>query len=401
MVDSTTEHEPATVRRCYRRRNRPPVKASLPPSSRNCDENDSSSRSAVQEHCQATTNTHRAQNDRRPETIGSTLPQRSIPSISLPVPPSVPSDWLIQTTPLILVKYLLYTRGLIPMTVDQLYSWASGEGHTSNIGTSRSRTPPSVRRRIERSRTEISQLFHQWTSLESSWKMLHQHHPREGSSQRPSEIQHPIPHHPAFVLISLGPSFIRSRELYLLDLQSWEWQSQSPPFDDDESHASLVSGADDDSRSRRMEGILARRLISTLINDDDCPANALPAKSSPSFRLWLTLGFDKEHHNCELSPGGADGIEYSTTSHPLPMDVDGILPAFIRRSRLPLVSSRPKIRTTRTGTPGVVSIRLTRRIQQHQCTVEEEKELYTSNLEPTSSRLIWMSLPTCIKGFRL
>jgi hypothetical protein len=410
MLGSSAERSAQSpVRRCYRRRY-PRPKTSPIPTSRNCHENDMSSIStAEQQFCQTVVDTHH--DHRSPETLDSTPPAivRSIPSISFPIPPSVPSDWLIRTTPLILVKYLLYTRGLIPMTVEQLFSCVSGEVHATNIaGTSTSSPTPSLRRKIERCCSQIHQLFHEWPSLESSWNMLHRQYPVDGPKERPFEVQD---QHPAFVLISLGPSFTQSRELYLLDLQAWEWHPPPGPSLDHNSHTlpSHHVSVDDNCGSIRMEGMLARRLISSLMMQDDCPTNTLPSKSSPSFRLWLTVAYDREHR-CQGSSSpverGADGIGRCTTiNHP--PDLDGILPEFIHRPRLPLMSSsETTLRATPIRPQNVVSIQLIRKThhqRQYKIEVDQEQQLEnaTSILEPTSSRLIWMSLPTSIKGFRL
>jgi hypothetical protein len=393
------------------------------------------------------------------ERTGPPQPQSPLSICTVACPPSFS---LLQRVPLILVKHLLYTRGMIPMSVDQLFSYDSSSGDKETTGRGVGTVPacggsaaeaasritgadPSLRRKVGRTRRQICELCDQWRLLESWWTTqyshLHQYDQDDRHGQcAPSEVPNQtLPSgRPAFVLISVGLSYTRSCELYLLDLQSWKWHpSSSPSSSNDANDDSRTppspppppsSGGSVDEANRRMEAILARRLVSFLMMKEDCLISSQPKKTSPSNRLWLTLGFSSGRHRvCEPSPSGAaaaaattaadgslvcDDVAFTSEaactrendgSEAARRETNGITFELIQRTRFPLSS----VTSSKKASPRslVVSIRLHNRGDRQHPFIQEGDEAHgevlPSILEPTSPRLTWVSLPTCIKGFRL
>jgi len=251
---------------------------------------------------------------------------------------------------------------------------------------------------------------------------------------------------PRFLLISLGPSYGQSRELYLFDFQSL--------IDDDDDDDDVNNRSNNDpnnnadttpimtrEKEQKLEAMLTRKLVSALMNNHGgggdqsySMTNSLPPTTSPSFRLWFTAGFEitKTTSNTEISPMDVDDDDSATTDNndeggrtPSPIHEDNSAAAaahaaiaspfsstsWIPRTKFPMSirqsQSRPSSRKQ-----SLVTLRFHRsrrqqqqQQQQHHPNQNEAKDapitIDPSSLHPTSEQLTWMSLSTCVKGFRL
>lgn len=335
-------------------------------------------------------------------------------------------------------------------------------GNDRNIAANRkrrrlnneNRINPSLRRKQQRAMDQITRLCDEWTRCVAASPSLVGHHsmnneneriesrntplssmpsfsafPGSGCQQQQNQHQqHEQTKIPRFLLILLGPSHGQGRELYLLDFQSL--------IDEDDCHSS-PNHADTtkltQEQEQQFEAMLARKLISALMNhnmgDDERPsvANSLPAQTSPSFRLWFTAGFEN-HHTSGSSTDTDEPMTGESTSKA------GCVPnqsatktataspfstvSWIPRTKFPLRKQKSQPRPSRNQS--LVTIRFSRSQKQHQplqqkhaCQNENNtnkdeargnnNHITTASnlLRPTSEQLAWMSLSTCVKGFRL
>ena len=278
----------------------------------------------------------------------------TIPFVSFPVPVSVPTPWLVKTSVMILVKHLLYVRGLLPMTVEQLDATQRDDlaNNQDPRVNRRNKLSPSMRRSIRKEQQQMQNLFQEWERIVDS---------------KPTNL--------AFILISLGPSYNQSQELYLLDVQSLHWNESSPVERREKEN-------DDSTKLRRLEATLGRRLISTAMNQDGTPLHQLSSKASPSFRLWLALG--------TIDTGGCD--TGSSAKKVPPVDcIDGNHSFLIPRNSIPGAATRKR----NTGSTGA-GIRLLR--PSHE---KMHDDTAAGRLIAPSDQVAWNSLPTNVKGFRL
>jgi hypothetical protein len=284
--------------------------------------------------------------------------------INFQVPSTIPSIWLIQNSVTILIKYLVYSRGLLPMTVEQLHSTCCKNNSNETIvpKSTEATLSPSLRRKIRQSYEQICRLFDEWKSVGGGWSSA-------------TEM-------PSFVLISIGPSFSQSRELYVLDIQSL-LMTTTP--------ANGEIGATDTPSGSKLESTLARRLLSTLLNDDkNSPLQELPSKSSPSFRLWICLGIltKKEQQNRPMGD-----------SHPLDH-----LPSWCitRPNGCPQPPrKRHHSRKQRSSSNVVVYINIQKKEKNNDDKTSNNDVFLRHHDVFKSDQITWVSLPTCLKGFRL
>jgi hypothetical protein len=338
--------------------------------------------------------------------------------VSIPIPTTVSSDWLLQTAPIALARHLMYVRGLWPMSVQQLLLLLQQEGEDNNNNNSNNNnsnnrrgdnsdcktcdrnnggdstdndTAANKRRRMNnkntKKRTKINpslrrkqtKAMDQITRLCDEWRLA------LTVNQQQQKIKQKLP---LFLLISLGPSYGQSRELYLLDFQSLiDDDGDDTIIAVDTNEANKENNYSHHAKEQKLEATLMRKLVGALMNaeGDNSLSNSLPCKSSPRFRLWFTAGFK---------------ITAATTT-----TNDDI--SWIPRTRFPLLSKSKKIIQSKSSSrkQSLVTIRFHRRQQQQQQQQhqqqQQQQQQQNSLLEPTSEQLTWMSLTTGVKGFRL
>ena len=371
--------------------------------------------------------------------------------IPFPVPSVLATRWLIRTAPVVLAQYLVYARGLWPMSVPQLMllqdatnqEARSGgglrshnrSGHDGEKTSSKrqrlnktNRTNPSLRRKQQRATDQIRRLSDEW----ARYMTAASHSGGNQNTNGKNEHRHEHDKLPKFLLILIGSSYMRGRELYLLDFQSLidEDEETTDGPANDAGAAGLTQ-----EQEQKYKSLLARKLVSALMNhrnDDEQPSvgNTLPAPTSASFRLWFTAGFENQY----TREGLADEDEFltgesstnagyiPTTTHcdsaslALGTEVPAASPfstiSWIPRNKFPLSKQNSRSRPS-SQTQSLVTIRFVRSrkpnqgIQQPASKIcnKETKDSHISTvpnqLPATSERLTWMSLPNHLKGFRL
>jgi hypothetical protein len=341
--------------------------------------------------------------------------------VSIPIPTTVSSDWLLQTAPIALARHLMYVRGLWPMSVQQLLLLLQQEGEDNNNNNNNNNsnnrrgdnsdcktcdrnnggdstdndTAANKRRRMNnkntKKRTKINpslrrkqtKAMDQITRLCDEWRLA------LTVNQQQQKIKQKLP---LFLLISLGPSYGQSRELYLLDFQSLiDDDGDDTIIAVDTNEANKENNYSHHAKEQKLEATLMRKLVGALMNaeGDNSLSNSLPCKSSPRFRLWFTAGFK---------------ITAATTT-----TNDDI--SWIPRTRFPLLSKKIIQSKSSSRKQSLVTIRFHRRQQQQQQhqhqhqhqhqQQQQQQQQQNSLLEPTSEQLTWMSLTTGVKGFRL
>lgn len=181
------------------------------------------------------------------------------------IPLPLDKIWIVQTATSVLVDHLLFTRGLFPITVAELLAHQShvesNDGGTFQAAARDTfnsiHSSPSTRRKLRQARNQLQQFTQVWNS--------------NGSSDFLRRASH--------VLITLGPSFGRGRESYLVDLRGLSHQSAS-------------------SQQRQTlrplpppPGVLARRLLPRVMESES--GADLPS-SAASLRLFVSLYLPKE-----------------------------------------------------------------------------------------------------------
>ncbi|KAL3939307.1 MAG: hypothetical protein SGBAC_005949 [Bacillariaceae sp.] len=154
--------------------------------------------------------------------------------IQLPIKSNVPLGWILSSATQILVDHLLFSRGLIPLSVAQLKDEKQEEVLKSR----------SQRRKVTQCRSRLE-----------SWRLDW------------SQIDIRILENCLCIVISLGPSFLRSKELYVLNVAEARNSSEHPTSKLPPVHA------------------LARRLLPRVLESD----TKLPRRSAPSFQLSVSL----------------------------------------------------------------------------------------------------------------
>ena len=358
--------------------------------------------------------------------------------VPFPVPSILATKWLIRTAPVVLAQHLVYTRGMWPMSVPQLLLLEQQEKtnqessnrdsianhnrsernakETTKIKRQRlnhsSRANPSLRRKQQLATDQIHRLSDEWTKFAALASNL--------DDQNEDQCKHTKL--PKFLLILLGSSYTRGRELYLLDFQSL--------IDGDESTNGSASNDNSTTcftqeKEQKYKAMLARKLVSALMNyrsDDGRPsvANSLPAPTSPSFRLWFTAGFENRLARDDFA-NADEPLTSSSTGEAgyIPSAHDSTLStvSWIPRAKFPLSKQKPQSRSS-SRTQSLITIRFVRsqklsrpKHQQptHQDAIQRGSEEARDNhiatalnlLHSTLEQLTWMSLSTHVKGFRL
>jgi hypothetical protein len=166
------------------------------------------------------------------------------------------------------------------------------------------------------------------------------------------------------------------------------------------------------TNNKKLEATLTRRLLSTLLNEEHSPLQELPSPSSSSFRLWLSFGVPRKDHEAS-HPGNADGDDddeknYCYTTLP-PRWIVRPNGCPIQKQKEQGQQSHASSRSA--GTRGgrqkknanVLWLEFDRRGKHG--TTTGDNSIDSSRKDKldflTSDDIIWISLPTCLKGFRL
>lgn len=388
--------------------------------------------------------------------------------VSIPIPSTISTDWVIRTAPTVLARHLMYVRGLWPMPASQLFlllregnSIRSGDGkneETSLLSTAtnatndhdnmankrrrvniadttkRTKTNPSLRRKQTRALDQITRLCDEHICSLAIFNGLHQNQ------------QHKLP---LFLLISLGSSYGKSRELYLLDFQSLidndndndnnETTTMTINATNNKNVTTAVSfapstnmtdGSTDrenhnindnncsHAKEQKLEATLTRKLLSALMNGEKSLTNSLPCKSSRTFRLFFTIGFITKRNDIDEVVGATadtvgndddDGKKF-TGPYPIP-DTSSEHTAFLSSPTTSWIPRKgfamPKQKYSRSSTrnQSLVTIRFHRRQREQPRSRNEDDNdndgARSSLVQPTSEKLTWMSLTTSVKGFGL
>ena len=339
--------------------------------------------------------------------------------------------------PIVLAQHLVYARGMWPMSVPQLLmlqqqqqqqlqdksnqenrEYHSNYGRfgndTKKIKNSKrrrldqtSRINPSLRRKQQRATDQINRLSEEWASYV------------DGIPNATDQKEHQCDNLPRFLLILLGSSYTRGRELYLLDFQSL--------IDRDENDAAIPSASFTQEQEQKYKIMLARKLVSALINHSSnegaSVTNTLPATTSPSFRLWFTAGFEKEHPRDDFvdatepleSDGRTSNNGISTHDTISSATSTFSIASWIPRTKFPYSIPKPQSRPS-SKLQSLITIQFVRSSKQPQRSQKQHssqqegiringeatsKDTAAIVLSPTSTQLSWMSLASHVKGFRL
>jgi len=166
----------------------------------------------------------------------------------LQVPTALPKVWICHTAVSTLVDYLIYTRGLFPLTVAELLEPMERTTPPTGLpySSSSSRT---MQRKVKFARDQRIKFIEAWNS-DSTSGLLEQ---------------------ASCVLITIGPSYGRGAESYLLDLRGLRKEASA--------------GLHQDIPPTPPSNVLARKLLSKIV---ETPLS-LPRSNSPSFRLFVSL----------------------------------------------------------------------------------------------------------------
>ena len=277
-------------------------------------------------------------------------------SINIPfvLPPTLPSSWIVKTTTQVLVHHLLYARGLIPLTVQQLYQETEAEQKRV-----RSSFPPSLRRKITQTKARLDAWQALWSSMEFCLEDC------------------PI------VLITLGPSFSRPREYYVLDAKGLANQRHHHQ----QQQSRLPSSH-----------VLARRLLPKLVEQD---ASELPSRNASSYQLFVSVCIPSSESLERLWQEQQPKLLLSSTSPPSSLSSSPSLfpTTLLRRQGFRLFKAMAALKPNQR----MVRIQLQQR-QEQQHTNANATTLSNNNNNNSvfdeTEECHWISLSTSIKGFR-
>ena len=175
---------------------------------------------------------------------------------TLQVPTTLSKGWIGQTAVSTLVDYLVYTRGLLPLTVAELSEHMQRTTTTSTTATSlpfstssSSSSSRTMQRKLKFASEQRIKFMEAWNSASTN-----------GLLERAS-----------CALITIGPSYGRGTESYLVDLRGL--RMETPPR---LHHPDLPPPP---------PHVLARKLLSKIV---EVPLS-LPRSNAPSFRLFVSL----------------------------------------------------------------------------------------------------------------
>jgi hypothetical protein len=235
-------------------------------------------------------------------------------SIGFPIPRSLPTSWVLSTATKVLVDHLLYARGLIPLSVLQL-----NQQYENDILNS-----PSVRRKVSQCRSRLESWNREWNAVDDN-----------------------LFAHCSFILISLGPSFSRPRESYVLNAANLQFTNTI------------------DSPKLPSPHALAQRLLPRILECD----SALPSRVAPSYQVWVSMYVKQE---------AFEQLWTSETNQTL---------GWVRRTGFQL--------------PTANNIKANQRVVEIQLTNVGSQETADTSRVTEEPNGYWISVPTSIKGFRI
>lgn len=351
------------------------------------------------------------QTRRREQKMSSTneqLGQEDYTSIPFPVPSALTTEWLLSKAPIVLAHHLVYVRGLWPMPVPNLILQQEkddvrsmkiqGRSVFSDSGSKKRRrmiqepnrkSSPSLLRKQKHAINQITQLCDEWNSALVSCR---------GTTATSDHDNLPM-----YLLISLGSSYGQSRELYLLDFSSLLETDACVGKHGEATTSTTHTAPISHDKEQKMQTTLARKLISALMNyhSDGIITDSLPHRSSPSFRLRFTAGFGCARHSTAKSttnflpascPSSQDGTTWNSPSF---VSATKTMFSWISRTRFPFRQHESSSRRPSSNKQSLIAIRFQRSLQQDTTNPLEKDSV--SDLQ----QLSWMSLSTCVKGFRL
>ena len=265
------------------------------------------------------------------------MPQ--VVAIPFAIPPSLPAWWILQHSTQVLVHHLLYARGLIPMSVLQLQQQHQQQDPP--------KIKPSLRRKINRICSSLDDFQNDLQSLNRKWL------------QKCS-----------MVLISIGPSWSRTREYYLLDATG------------------LLSLDDADFNNVSTSPlVLARKLVPRLVENDV----ELPCRIAPSFQLLVSLFWTQEVYDKLTSQDVNDSSMWNQERK-------------IRRPGfqvLPHFEPSEDTRNSHTMSRNLAKKQRLVRIELSQSFNKKQTAAQSSHVEIDETTGHWFSMGTSIKGFRI
>ena len=150
--------------------------------------------------------------------------------IHLQLPIAFPRGNIIHVSAPTLWDYLLYARGLMPMPIHQLLEF----------GNNNSCMKGSAKRKISQAKKNLQQ-------LKDDWNLLRNLCPKMG-----------------MVLLSLGPSWSRTKEAYLIDSTNLSNSADTNPTISQQSAVKKFGGSSS-QMSIKNQNILSRRLLRELV----------------------------------------------------------------------------------------------------------------------------------------
>ena len=247
--------------------------------------------------------------------------------VRLELPLALPKGWVVQVSTRVLWSHLLYTRGLLPLPVHQMLA-----PQTTTVSA-------AVKRKLSQTSASLDR-------LESEWRILGGTFP---------DIQS--------VLISLGPSFSRAKECYLIDASELEHP------------ADMLQGLKlDEQKLAKNEVSLSRKLLRQLMEAEmeDCACHKLAS----SYQLFVSFRVPSETATRLFEQGHDEQINSLIIRHGFQYPPKRIY----RHVHVQLPRKTP-------GLPNQLSSQ----------TGEGDLDHPTS----TNDTSCWISLRTSIKGFRL
>jgi hypothetical protein len=331
---------------------------------------------------------------------GNHLPAPSAKCVTFSAPSSIPKDLLMYTTVVALIKHLLYVRGLLPMSIDQLFAddidGEATKGLHGSVETSnnpyQSFTSPPLRRKQRKARSEIHRLLSEWSLMGAFLS--------NGYETQLCSGDQAVPESPklAFIALSVGPSYTQCHELYLLDVKSIRGEDERTKTDDQ----TIIFNQE---RRRKLEDTLIRRLFTTILNHVETPFQELPARASSSFRLWVTLGVCNACTNKEETRLSARFLSTSQRMNELWHLLHSSTHGRTRNESFTPLIERRGVPVVRQHQSSSTCARIPQQ-NNHICiqlkrSANDSHNQSDDHLHFTSERLSWFSLPTSVKGFRL
>jgi hypothetical protein len=263
---------------------------------------------------------------KRQKRTSSLLQDAASMIVRLEFPLALPTGWIVQLSTRVLWSHILYTRGLLPLPVHQILA-----PQTTTVSA-------AVKRKLSQTSASLDR-------LESEWKMLRGIFP---------DIQS--------VLISLGPSFSRTKECYLIDASELKHPA-------DVLQASQI----DEQKMVKNEITLSRKLLRELmeVEMENCSCHKLAS----SYQLFVSFRVPSETASRLFEEGHDEQINRLIIRHGFQYPPKRIY----RHVNVQLSRKTPGIPSPLSSQTG------------------EGDHHTTANDDDTC----WISLRTSIKGFRL